>query len=275
VRVIGALLPMPTEQYYHPFGLANYALTYTGYQVLKNALQWERPLPDLALEASDIAFSDDRNTATITATVHNAGTADATDVAVRFDVDGAQVGQTQEIASIPAGGTGSASVQWSIRGKNGEHTVTVTADPANAIEESEEANNSASRTVVVRGNQVQNGSFEASSTGTSPDNWSSSGETAYVDGGSDGEKSVTAGLTGVWLSDEIAVEAGKTYGLAVDVGGAGGSVSLQQLSATGAVLSTLAGDLITIADGVTHVRVQLSGGLGGVATFDDVRLWQE
>jgi len=39
VRVIGALLPMPTEQYFHPFGLANYAVTYTGYQVLKNALQ--------------------------------------------------------------------------------------------------------------------------------------------------------------------------------------------------------------------------------------------
>jgi hypothetical protein len=43
IRVIGALLPMPTEQYYHPFGLANYALTYTGYQVLQNSLQWTRP----------------------------------------------------------------------------------------------------------------------------------------------------------------------------------------------------------------------------------------
>jgi hypothetical protein len=38
VRIIGALLPMPTEQYYHPYGLANYALTYSGYQVLQNAL---------------------------------------------------------------------------------------------------------------------------------------------------------------------------------------------------------------------------------------------
>ena len=34
VRVVGALVPMPTEQYYHPFGLANYAVTYSGYQVL-------------------------------------------------------------------------------------------------------------------------------------------------------------------------------------------------------------------------------------------------
>ncbi len=39
VRVIGALVPMPTDQYDHPFGLANYAATYSGYQVFRNALQ--------------------------------------------------------------------------------------------------------------------------------------------------------------------------------------------------------------------------------------------
>lgn len=43
VRIAGALLPMPVERYYHPFGLANYALTYSGWQVFKNLLQWERP----------------------------------------------------------------------------------------------------------------------------------------------------------------------------------------------------------------------------------------
>ncbi len=42
VRIIGPLLPMPTEQFYHPFGLASYALTYSGYQVFNNALQWNR-----------------------------------------------------------------------------------------------------------------------------------------------------------------------------------------------------------------------------------------
>ena len=39
VRVIGALIPMPSQESYHPFGLASYAVTYTGYQVLNNALQ--------------------------------------------------------------------------------------------------------------------------------------------------------------------------------------------------------------------------------------------
>ena len=74
VRVIGALLPMPTEQYYHPFGLANYAVTYSGYQVLQNALQWERPLPDLSGRRRATSRSRRaKDQTTITATVRNVG----------------------------------------------------------------------------------------------------------------------------------------------------------------------------------------------------------
>ena len=42
VRFIGALLPMPTDEFDHPYGLADYALTYSGYQLLENALTWKR-----------------------------------------------------------------------------------------------------------------------------------------------------------------------------------------------------------------------------------------
>lgn len=38
VRFLGALLPDPTEKYYHPYGLQNYAVTYTGYTLLQNML---------------------------------------------------------------------------------------------------------------------------------------------------------------------------------------------------------------------------------------------
>jgi Zinc carboxypeptidase len=38
IVVIGGLLPQPTEDYFHPYGLANYAVTHVGYQVLINAL---------------------------------------------------------------------------------------------------------------------------------------------------------------------------------------------------------------------------------------------
>jgi Zinc carboxypeptidase len=42
IRIIGAALPMPSDDFDHPFGLANYALTYSGFQVLENALTWTR-----------------------------------------------------------------------------------------------------------------------------------------------------------------------------------------------------------------------------------------
>ncbi|MGH2830670.1 MAG: hypothetical protein ACRDJM_09315, partial [Actinomycetota bacterium] len=42
VRVAGALLPDPTQQNYHPYGLASYALTYTGYQVFENLVKYRR-----------------------------------------------------------------------------------------------------------------------------------------------------------------------------------------------------------------------------------------
>jgi hypothetical protein len=38
VVVIGGLLPQPSEEHFHPYGLADYSVTSTGYQVLLNAL---------------------------------------------------------------------------------------------------------------------------------------------------------------------------------------------------------------------------------------------
>jgi subtilase family serine protease len=73
---------------------------------------------------------------------------------VKFAVDGVQVGTLQTIGSIAAGGTGRASVVWNTQGQNGTHTIAVTADPANAITESNESNNTGLRTVTVKGSKV-------------------------------------------------------------------------------------------------------------------------
>jgi hypothetical protein len=262
VRVVGALLPMPTEQYYHPFGLANYAVTYSGYQVLQNALQWTRSLPDLAVAGSGISFTAGKDQTTITATVRNLGTVAASGVAVRFTDNGAQIGSVQTIGSIAAGSSATASVVWNTKGLKGDRTITVTADPDNAIAESDEANNSASGTMTVKGNKVQNGDFQSSTNGA-PDSWSSSGSTSY-----DGN-SAKAGPGGSWTSAPIAVEAGRSYALSLDLTGAGTAV-VQQLSSTGAVLASvpLAAALAPVT-GTTQVRIVLTGGVGG-ATFDNV-----
>jgi hypothetical protein len=43
IRIAGALLPDPTETNYHPYGLSSYALTYTGYQLVENLIEYRRP----------------------------------------------------------------------------------------------------------------------------------------------------------------------------------------------------------------------------------------
>ena len=43
VRFLGALLPQPTEEFFHPYGLQNYAVTYTGYSLLQNMLAYDAP----------------------------------------------------------------------------------------------------------------------------------------------------------------------------------------------------------------------------------------
>jgi subtilisin family serine protease len=225
---------------------------------------------------------------TIVATIANNGNGGAPPTRTEFLLDGTTVLGLVETPAIPAGGTASVSVQWDTRGVQGEHVITVTADKASEAIETNETNNAATYTVTVQGNKVKNGSFEQSSSGTAPDNWSSSGETGYGQGGSDGEKSVTTGPTGSWLSDAIDVEPGRSYDFVVDATGAGGTVTLEQLSAAGAVVGTLALPVaasplgvfntvmgtLTIADGVAQVRVRLAGSLTGTAGFDKVELWE-
>jgi hypothetical protein len=266
VRVIGALIPMPTEQYYHPFGLANYAVTYSGYQVLQNALLWERPLPDLTVAAAGISFTTVKDQTTIMATVRNEGAAPASGVPVRFTANGAQIGAVQTIASIPAGGSGTASVVWQTKGLKGDYTIAATADPANAIAESSETNNSASRVATVKGNKVQNGDFQSSTNGQ-PDSWSSSGSTSY-----DGN-SASAGPGGSWTSAAIPVEPGRSYTLDAAVAGAG-TVAVRQFNAAGVLLASVPlAPILTTVTGATQVGIVLIGGVGG-ATFDNVGMWE-
>ena len=276
IRFVGGLLPDPEERYDHPFGLSSYALTYTGWQLFENLVQWTRPLPDVAIAASDVTFSPgpkvEGKAITVTATVRNLGSGSAQNVAVRATDNGTQIGGVQTIASIPAGGSGTAAFVWDTKGINGDRTLVVTADPANAIRELDEANNSVTATVTVKGNKVRNASFEESANGTSPDAWTSSGGTSYDSASED--RSVSADATGSWTSDPIDVVAGRAYVVLVDT--AGGTVAVQQLSAAGLVLGTLSQvTSFTAAEDVAQVRVVLTGGLIGSSTFDDVLLWEE
>lgn len=131
--------------------------TPTGAYAVKGNENCSTPQPDLAVGSGDLALSGLRgqgNDQVIAAVVHNAGTASATTVKVRFAIDGVTVGTDQTVGQILPGGTGRASVVWDTHGQNGTHTLTVTADPSNTISEKDESNNAASRQVLVQGSNV-------------------------------------------------------------------------------------------------------------------------
>jgi hypothetical protein len=297
VRIVGALVPMPTEQYYHPFGLANYAVTYSGYQVFLNALQWERAYPDLRVTDITTLAVDGKPRAgdrvTIRATVTNAGTVAASDSATAFELDGvALAGSPVATGPIEPGQSRTIELRWDTRGLNGDHVISVTADSAEAVAESKEDNNTSTLTVSVRGNKVTNGDFEqANAAGTGPEAWEGSstgaGTTGWSEeGGTEGSRAATISGTGgnvalagvpTWTSDPIEVSPGQALSLRVSVSSeslsSAPAAGLAYLGAAGELLNTvrlielpLASDgfttleqAVTLPPGVAQVRVVLFG----------------
>jgi hypothetical protein len=273
--------------------------------------------PDLVV--SSITASNNKaregEKVTITATIQNTGNAPAAASKTEFVLDGLTVLGTPDTEAVAAGGTATVSVQWDTRSVKGEHFIRVKADalpPANGVvSESNETNNTATRTVTVQGNKVQNGSFEQqSSSGTGPDAWSGEstggGSASWSEGGSDGSKSAaTSGNGGSaatsgspsWTSAPIAVVPGEVLTLAVSVQSlnpsSAASAGLVYLGAAGQVLNsvtlltaplTTSGfakleRVVTVPAGVAQVRVKLVGfsptdlRTSGTVRFDDVGLF--
>jgi hypothetical protein len=240
-------------------------------------------MPVIVERAPDLVVADatatnnrprDGERVTVTATVANTGDADAAASTTEFLLDGETILGTVDTPAIPAGGNATVSVGWDTRGANGEHTIRITADSGGGVNESAEDNNVGTLTVTVRGNKVRNGSFEQSSNGSSPDDWSSSGQTSY-----DGD-SASAGPGGTWTSAPVDVVPGASYDLVASAAGSLGTVVVQQLSAAGIVLASVSlpalGSLdtpVSIESGVAQLRIVLMGGVTGT-TFDDVGLFE-
>jgi hypothetical protein len=190
------------------------------------------PLPDLLV--SSIAASrnptNEGDRFTINATVANAGFAPATNIGVRFAVDGTQAGADQSVASLTAGQNATVSIPWDTRARAGTHTVSVTVDPTDTIKELDETNNTARLTFVVRRNRVTNGSFERVSPGTpQPTGWAPNGNVIWDNTGkyaTDGAAaagvvaSTLPGQAGSWTSQAIAVTPGAIYSVSASVASA-------------------------------------------------------
>jgi len=69
IQFIGSLLPDPTEEFYHPYGLDHYATTYSGNQVLRNMLDWTEVFaapPIVLTDGGQIVQSDNEPTVAVT-----------------------------------------------------------------------------------------------------------------------------------------------------------------------------------------------------------------
>ncbi|MBV7339678.1 hypothetical protein KFU94_67990 [Chloroflexi bacterium TSY] len=114
-------------------------------------------LPNLAIKSSGIVFDptnpEPGTTVTITITVDNDGSADATDPVVKVedvtDEDSVTlIGQKQITGTIESGESGTTSMTYDTTGLEDDRTIRVTVDPGNDIEESDEEDNVATKTLT-------------------------------------------------------------------------------------------------------------------------------
>jgi len=109
------------------------SLAPTGQYVVKGNENCVVAQADLAVSSKDVALTGLKgsgNDQVLSVVVHNIGNATASNIKVRFSVDGTPVMADWNIGQITPGGTGRAWALWNTRGQNGTHTVTVTVDPA-------------------------------------------------------------------------------------------------------------------------------------------------
>ncbi len=67
IQFMGAILPDPTEEFYHPYGLDDYATTYSGNQVVRNMMGWDEVFsspPVVITDAGVVQSDNERDVAT-------------------------------------------------------------------------------------------------------------------------------------------------------------------------------------------------------------------
>ena len=250
----------------------------------------------------------------ISATVGNSGNGAAGASKIEFRLDDGTVLGLVEAPALAAGASATVSVGWDTRGANGDYVITATSDKTALVGESNEGNNLGSLAVTIRGNKVQNQSFEQpNGAGSAPESWQSgstdAGSTSYNSGsGSDGTRSVAISGTGksvvlagvpTWTSAPFAVTPGELLTVSVDVRCVGlssaPSLSLAYLGPAGELLNTVkvltapltTAGFTTLSSqvrmplNVTSVRLVLAGfsptdtRTAGTVTFDNVGVWGE
>jgi M6 family metalloprotease-like protein len=114
------------------------------------------PKPDLGIASvratnSKISASTE---VTVTAVIRNTGNATADATKTKFTLDGRVVLAILDTPPIAPGGSTEVTFQWDSGRMEGDHTITVNADDANTVSESNETNNDVSITFTLEGGMV-------------------------------------------------------------------------------------------------------------------------
>ncbi len=201
------------------------------------------PMANLRPTAVEVAQPERKQT-TVSVTVSNTGVAAASGVIVELFDGTTSLGTTAPVA-LAAGATGTVTKVWDTRKVKGDRALKAVVDPGNTVKESSESDNTLTRTVTVKGNRVENGSYEASADGAAPDGWTSSGGATYDTSGAyatDGTDAVglVGGLTpGSWATGPLEVAAGSTYSLALSAAGGTPNLSATFLDSAGKIVSKI------------------------------------
>jgi hypothetical protein len=226
-------------------------------------------------------------------------------------LDGTTVLGLVDTPALAAGASATVTQSWDTHSVKGPHQIQITADANNQVSESNEQNNTAVLNVDIKGNKVENSSFE-NGAGNSPANWNGAstgaGTATWSSGGSYGTHSATftgnggsAVLYGTptWTSAPIDVLVGQTLDIEAAVKAVNSStaatVGLVYLDGLGNVIDTvtqLTAPLstqgyqtltrsVTVPVGVASVRVVLRGfgatdtHTSGSVTFDEIGLFAQ
>lgn len=122
------------------------------------------PAPNLMVLAGNVKFTPpdpaQGNPVSVTVTILNGGTAAATDVVVQLlDVTGGgarPIGPEQIIDELPAGGNTTINLIYENTDQPGDRQIQVTADPNDAIAETDEGDNRAVKTLTISPPKIPN-----------------------------------------------------------------------------------------------------------------------
>ncbi|MEY2546241.1 MAG: hypothetical protein QOG48_1358 [Verrucomicrobiota bacterium] len=118
------------------------------------------PKPDLVITNLAVSPKTKRKPVSLTAKIANIGADAASGVTVRFYDNQIGLGDFTAPINVPAGSSASVTMPWPDKPEKGQHLIGALVDLNNTVEEENEQNNWARRTVTFKGGKVSNGALQ-------------------------------------------------------------------------------------------------------------------